>query len=457
MTSGEQGALRAYLRRHHEALILGAILLTALALRLYKLERSSLWLDELMQVAAARSRWLAVPKGALGHPGAAPLDYLITHFVYYYIGRSEGILRLPAVLWGVLSVATVYFLGKRMFDKTTGFLAAALLTILPSHVYYSQEMRPYSLAALMVLLATFAFYHALGRNTRGAWALYGLTLVVGMYAHYYVAVVGILHGAYIVLMALAKRLPWKRLLPYVAAAGAAGLLFLPYVMADQFRDARTFRMPSMGTLLGAPFVSPGVTYRFALTHPLTWFALLVWAGACVGLLLSIRGRTDACSNMGLLSLVVLGGMASVPALDYMASYFFATRQFLPYTPLLVLVASEAALTLVRAAARRLGWVARLDTVAAGAAILLTVFAIGTLFGSLSATYRYRKEDWKSASRYLLQYADPSDAVVARHPYFGAFYAPEIATQISSLKDVNTIKTGGGKPRPCVDPGGDRVA
>lgn len=200
---------RNHLRRHHEAILLGAILLVALALRLYQLEQDSFWIDELPQIAHSRVPFAKVFKACLIDEGSTPLDYLVTHFVYYYIGRSEGILRLPAVL----AVATVYFLGKRMFDKTTGFLAAAILAILPSHVYYSQEVWPYSLPALMVLLATFAFYLALERNTRGAWALYGATLVVGMYSHYYVAVVAILHGAYLVLMALAKRLPWNRLPP----------------------------------------------------------------------------------------------------------------------------------------------------------------------------------------------------------------------------------------------------
>jgi len=368
-----------------------------------------------------------------------PIEYIITHFVYYYIGRSEGILRLPAVLWGVLSVATVYFLGKRMFDKTTGFLAAALLAILPSHIYYSQEMRPYNLAAFMIALTTLAFYHAVSRNTRGAWALYGITLVIGMYSHYYVAIVGILHGAYLVLMALVKRLPWNRLLPYVIAAGAAGLLFLPWPLSDTIRTSQTFRMPGVGTLFSAPFASTGVNYKFTLLHPLTWFAGFVWLSALAGVVLFIKGGSAARNNIGLLAVVVLFGLTAVVILDYTAPYFFATRQFLPFAPLLILLGAAGAMSVIRAVSQRLAPRLPGDAVVTAAAVVLVLFAAATVSGALSNMYRYNKQDWRGLGRYLLQHADPDDAIVARATFQVEFYAPELKPQIVRMRGVKTVE------------------
>lgn len=438
MTREAQNSIREFLRRYHEVILLGAILLAALALRLYQLEQDSFWIDELGQVQAASRPWWAVPRAALPHAGSAPLDYLITHFVYYYIGHSEGILRLPAVLWGVLSVATLYFLGKRMFDKTTGFLAAAILTILPSHIYYSQEMRPYSLAAFMVLLTTFTFHRALGRNTRGAWVLYGATLAVGMYAHYYVAVVGILHGAYLVLMALAKRLPWNRLLPYVVAAGIAGLLFLPWVLADQFTSSHSFQWPSWSTLLSAPFVPlRGGALRVNF-RPLSLFVGFAWACALAGIVIAIRGGDTKRENLGLLAVVPLAGMASVLVLDYTAPYFFANRQFLPYAPILVLLVAAGALGTVRAVAGRLLRAETRDVIATVAAVLVVAFAAATLGASVSETYRYTKQDWRNVGRFLLQRAKPDDAIVLRAPYDVTLYAPELKAQVILLRNKETI-------------------
>jgi len=438
MTTETRHTPLAWLRRHHEVILLGAILLAALALRLYQLEQDSFWIDELTQINHSRVPLLRVFKAALLDDGSTPLDYLVTHFVYYYIGRSEGILRLPAVLWGVLSVATVYFLGKRMFDKTTGFLAAALLAILPSHIYYSQEVRPYSLPALMVLLATFAFYHAVSRNTRGAWALYGITLVIGMYSHYYVAIVGILHGAYLVLMALVKRLPWNRLLPYVIAAGAAGLLFLPWVLADQFRSGY-FQWPSAGYLLAAAFVpgDPG-DVLIADNLSLSLFVECAWVCVFSGIVLGIRGRSSSHENIGLLAFVSVMGMTTVLALDFLGGHFFPPRHFLPYTPVLILLVAAGALGLVRLGTQCLARPDWYDTIASVAAVLLVLFSIGTLGSSLSEVYRYSKQDWRSVSRYLLRHAKPEDAIVLRAPYDVGLYTPELQSQVVQLRNQGTI-------------------
>lgn len=432
MTDETQETLRDRLRRHHEVILLGTILLIALALRLYQLEQDSFWIDELTQIAHSRVPFRDVFKACLIDEGSTPLDYLITHFVYYYIGRSEGILRLPAVLWGVLAVAAVYFLGRRMFDKTTGFLAAAILAILPSHIYYSQEVRPYSLPALMILLATFAFHHALQRNTRGAWALYGITLAVGMYAHYYVAVAAILHGAYLVLMALAKRLPWNRLLPYVIAAGVASLLFLPWVLADTFRSSSSFRWPALTMLLSAAFIPGDPSDSLGI---FVWFA---WASILAGIVMGIRGKSSEGANTRLIGTVAIMGMIISLCLDFLGGHFFPRRHFLPYVPVLALLIAVGALGFTKSIVQRLALPDTRGITSVLVTVLVVIFAVVTLADPLANTYRYKKQDWRGVGRYLLQHAKPGDAIILRTPHNVRLYAPELANQVVRLQDRNTI-------------------
>jgi 4-amino-4-deoxy-L-arabinose transferase-like glycosyltransferase len=439
---------RAWLRKHYEVILVGAILLAALALRLYNLEASSFWIDELTQIRRSRLSFFAMLKDVVREVSAVPIEYAVTHFVYYYIGRSEGILRLPAVLWGVSSVAAVYYLGRRMFDRTTGLLAAALLAFMPIQVYYSQEMRPYILASMMVLLTTLAFHRALTLNTRGAWALYGGTLVVGMYAHYYVAVVGILHGVYLVWMALAKRLPWRSLRPYLVAAGIAGLLFAPWVAADIYdmivrkgvflNEGRNFQLPALAALLRSPFVAQGANYALTADRPLTWFIAAAWALAAAGVALAFARKRDWWSRLGLAAVVGFGGMAAVLALDSTAAYYFATRQMVPFGPPIVLLVCAAWVGLFRAAWSRLARRPANWATGALAAILLLAFSVGTLAGPLSGVYAYRKHDWRGASRYLLQNVQRDDIVVTRIPYYPEIYVPELADQIIALTNAGTI-------------------
>lgn len=67
---------------------------------------------------------------------------------------SLWVLRLPAVLCGVLAVVLTYAIGKRVLDRTTALTAAILLATLPCAVYHSRvglEMSQLPLFGLLVI------------------------------------------------------------------------------------------------------------------------------------------------------------------------------------------------------------------------------------------------------------------------------------------------------------------
>src|SRR4051812_19627180 len=121
------------------------LLIAATVIRMINLDLNSFWQDEIFQILISRQNILRVIFPTTGDSGGAPLDYLVTHFANRFLGTSEGMLRLPDVLWGVLAVYVIYHLGSYLFGKTTGVLAACLLTILPLHIQFSREVRYYIL------------------------------------------------------------------------------------------------------------------------------------------------------------------------------------------------------------------------------------------------------------------------------------------------------------------------
>jgi len=54
---------------------------------------------------------------------------------------------------GILSVLYIYKLGKELVDKSTGYIAALLLTVNVFQIEYSQEARSYSLMMLFIVIA----------------------------------------------------------------------------------------------------------------------------------------------------------------------------------------------------------------------------------------------------------------------------------------------------------------
>ena len=102
------------LSKHHLALL--ALLALALALRVYRLDRQSLWYDEAVTAQVVQqglgdlARWTA-------DDIQPPLYYLVVAGWTAVAGTSEWALRFPSVWFGVLMVALAYALGRRLFGR----------------------------------------------------------------------------------------------------------------------------------------------------------------------------------------------------------------------------------------------------------------------------------------------------------------------------------------------------
>lgn len=126
------------------------ILSLGLILRLISLNQS-LWLDEAINVMAAKSySFLGILTEYAKADFHPPLYFAIIWIWTKLFGFSEIIVRLPSVIFGLLTIWLVYLTGRKVYSKKLGILAAFLLALNPLHIYYSQEARMYSLATLAV-------------------------------------------------------------------------------------------------------------------------------------------------------------------------------------------------------------------------------------------------------------------------------------------------------------------
>src|SRR3989344_1581378 len=159
------------------------ILLLAFILRLVNLNQS-LWWDEAINIVYARSSdlWWFVTKYSVGdfHP---PGWFAILWGWGYVFGFSEISVRLPSVIFGVATVWLIYLLGKELFSRKVGLLAALFLAIAPLHIYYSQEARMYVFAAFAVTLS-FYFLHHLIVSRKWTGLGYIVSLVLVLYSDY---------------------------------------------------------------------------------------------------------------------------------------------------------------------------------------------------------------------------------------------------------------------------------
>ncbi len=148
-------------------------------------------------------------------------------------------LSFTAVWQGVLTIPFMYLLGREMFGRRAGLLAAALIAISYTHIHFSRIVTSASPLLFIVLLFYFLFRGL--RLRRSIWfVLSGLSLGVGLLVYYPIRV-----AVVTVILLWLWLLIWKRRalvdnLPQWVCFCVAALVGFGPMMAFVLRDFKAF-------------------------------------------------------------------------------------------------------------------------------------------------------------------------------------------------------------------------
>lgn len=148
----------------------------AFARGVYRLGFNSLWWDESLSLQRANYDLPDILSNKIiltdavrqvitldNHP---PLYFLLLHFVVKLAGQSEFALRFPSLAFSVLTVSLLYTVGKHLFDRRAGLLAALLGAISPLYLWYSHEARMYTMLTFWGLLSFYTLLTTLTLSTK---------------------------------------------------------------------------------------------------------------------------------------------------------------------------------------------------------------------------------------------------------------------------------------------------
>ncbi len=190
------GLVREAVRRARSALaawasgrelaLLGGLTVVAVVVRL--VATRGLWVDEAITVAQAQ-----LPFGEMLHQLRStdvhpPLHHSMVWVLVRLLGTSETVVRLPSILAGAALVPVVHGLGKALYGRRTAAIAAALTSVAPFLVWYSQEARMYSLLVLFATASLWAQVVLIRRGGRWAWVAYVLTAAAMVWTQWFAAV-----------------------------------------------------------------------------------------------------------------------------------------------------------------------------------------------------------------------------------------------------------------------------
>ena len=255
------------------------ILLFALLLRL-PLLNGSFWLDESAQ--ALESARPFNQQLDIIPDFQPPLLHYITHFAIYF-GQSEWWLRLwGALIPGLITIWASYQIAKKLFSEKVALWTTLLIATSSFHIFYSQELRPYSLPAMWGLLATLVLVKKPFKNWQ-----FILFSIAGLYSSYLYPFLLITH-----LFIIWQKHSWQKLLQNVLPIALAFAPWLPMFL-KQLQAGQHLRteIPGWETVVSIPQLKALalVPLKFifgVLNIELSWpflLSLLIIALLCVKL------------------------------------------------------------------------------------------------------------------------------------------------------------------------------
>jgi hypothetical protein len=288
------------------ALILGALLALALAIRLYGIDKESFWVDESWSGFLSQH-----PTGEILRETAAdvhpPLHYLGLHAWRSFWGETDGRLRAYSTVWSLIALIGVFLLARDIAGWRVGVLALLFGAVNPQDIYFAQEARMYTQAAALGIWGGWFLWRWIhAREQAGAgrvwpWAVaYTIAAAGSLYTHYLSIHLCAAQGLF-ALAYFASRRRWKDVVGLAGCAAATAVLFLPWLLY-----VLTFRKALYNPALGWIKLPAATDYFSFLGREFIWgqveslhdrwWPATIWITAVLLALLVYRYRKIGDSN-----------------------------------------------------------------------------------------------------------------------------------------------------------------
>jgi mannosyltransferase len=380
-------------------------------LRFATLGSQSFWFDEAQAAHELHLSLGSMLSAMVVHETNPPLYFVLGWLWARIFGTGEVGLRSLSALAGTAVIVIAYMCGRELVSRRAGLLAAALVTLSPFMIWYSQEAREYMLLAAMSGASLLYFARTLRSPVRRNIAGWGVFSALAVLTHFFAAflifpealwLIYVVRNRAIAIAAGAVAAVQVALLP-LAFTHATNTL-LSFIKSTPL-SARIQQVPvafGLGTLYESPIVRYGLLGAAALAAALIVLLVIGADGR------ELRGAGIAAALAA--AVLVLPLIAALLGEDY-----YIVRALMPaWIPLAVVVGAACTAPRTRIAGAIL------------AAILLASFVYAQI--RISDNYQYQRPDWRGVARALGTPSGPraivaDDGALATDPL--AIYLPGV--------------------------------
>ncbi len=406
---------------------------------------SDLWYDEVMTLV----EFVRLPFGQLltsyVNQNNHILFSLLSNISVSMFGESPGVVRLPALLFGLAGIWALYNLARAITDEREAWLATIIIVLSYHHVWFSQNARGYTGLLFWMLLGTWFFIKGLQQNSHVTWIIYAAFMALGMFTHLTSAFVLIGH-VIIYCFILLKRTN-----------------FLRNISSSDLWPLISFALVGLFTFQLYSLVLPQVFNAFQDRVEVSQVRVEVWTNPVWGLFEAMKGLNISFGTIlgGIIALLIFGaGITSYARTNQIVIWLLLIPVFIGTITLIIVhlhfyprffffMLGIGVLVLVRGTTETarlfLSILPKQFSAHCSTKKLGTLFAgiiIVVSFFTLANNYRYPKQDYSGAVAYIKENCEDSDFVVsvgmAMYP-FEKYYAPQWDT-VETLDTLNEIRS-----------------
>lgn len=376
------------------------IIFTAFILRLGSIAFQSLWRDEVDAIRFALAPLPDLIK-TLTQPGYnGPLYFLMLRGWIGVAGQSEFAVRFPSLVFGVISVVLIFALGKRLFNRSIGLIAATLFAFSAYQVWYSQEAKMYTLITALALASVYFLRRGIEEGRTRYWTGLVVATSLAMYAHILAALLIPVEAALFIL--------WWRTSRSQIRSGAIALTLLtvPYIPLAGWELPLIFQPAETGFAnytFGGMLNTLGNAYTVSILTPLTsWLiSLVIGVSAALAIWGLLESKFSVTHRLALLLWL---------ALPFLAIFVVSINR--PIFTDRYLIWIEAAYTLLISIGLYSLWRIWKPIGVAG---LIGLVVVSLLSLNSQATTPF-KSDFRSAAQVIGREIRPNEMIIFQIPY-----------------------------------------
>jgi 4-amino-4-deoxy-L-arabinose transferase-like glycosyltransferase len=210
--------------RDRDLMVLAALTTVGALLRFYQLGGMGLWLDESNSVIIAGEDFSGLV-ARLRLDSSPPLYYLLLRVWTQVFGIGPLAVKSLSAVFGTLLIPATYLLGKELAGRRTALWTAVLITVAPLAIYYSREVRMYSLLPLLAVLTAWFAIRYIRRGSVPDLVGYAVAATACVYTHNFG---WFIWTACVTLWWLIpdRTRSWR---PWVLTQGIVVLLYIPWI------------------------------------------------------------------------------------------------------------------------------------------------------------------------------------------------------------------------------------